>query len=354
MNSKTNTPYLLLYCRAGFENDCAAEIQSLANQLGVSGYSKAQPDHAYVRFYSTPAEAVERLIQEIYFKQLVFARQWFLVREHVLLDDNDNRLERLLKSINFLNVKYVNLLWETPDSTHLQALPRLVNSLKKANLRESLIAPNDETADNQLHLAFLDFNLCCIGTSPCHNASAYAGGVRRLKLPKSAPSRSMLKLDEAIVTFLPLEQRHQLLKAHMQAVDLGAAPGGWSYALSRYGLQVTAVDNGPLAKSVLETNQVVHVRGDAFTFEPPFNVNWLVADIADKPLRVLALVERWIEHGWADHYIFILKLPMQKRQRFMADSVWPILNKIKTQHSQFCLWVKHLAYNRQEITIALI
>ncbi|WP_455209712.1 hypothetical protein, partial [Kaarinaea lacus] len=31
---------LFLYCRTGFENDCAAEITDKAAHLGVSGYCK--------------------------------------------------------------------------------------------------------------------------------------------------------------------------------------------------------------------------------------------------------------------------------------------------------------------------
>ena len=39
---------LVLLCRAGFEGDCAAEIQEKAAALGVYGYCQTQADQAYV------------------------------------------------------------------------------------------------------------------------------------------------------------------------------------------------------------------------------------------------------------------------------------------------------------------
>ena len=38
----------------------------------------------------------------------------------------------------------------------------------------------------------------------------------------------------------------------MRAADLGAAPGGWTWVLTRHGLRVQSIDNGPLRQHVLE------------------------------------------------------------------------------------------------------
>ena len=51
------------------------------------------------------------------------------------------------------------------------------------------------------------------------NASAHPLGILRLKFPAKAPSRSTLKLDEAIQVFMSKSQQQQRLQASMIAVD---------------------------------------------------------------------------------------------------------------------------------------
>ena len=45
----------------------------------------------------------------------------------------------------------------------------------------------------------------------------------------------------------------------MRAADLGAAPGGWTWVLTRHGLRVQSVDNGPLRQHVLDSGLVEHL-----------------------------------------------------------------------------------------------
>ena len=66
---------LLLYCRPGFEKECAAEIQFQAQRLEVSGYSKANPDSGYVLFTPYEPEAMAVLHKHLPFLDLCFARQ---------------------------------------------------------------------------------------------------------------------------------------------------------------------------------------------------------------------------------------------------------------------------------------
>ena len=89
-------------------------------------------------------------------------------------------------------------------------------------------------------------------------------GIPRLKFPSQAPSRSTLKLDEAFLHFIPKSEWENRLTSGMNAVDLGSAPGGWTYQLVRRGMMVTAIDNGPMAESLMETGQVKHKMMDGF------------------------------------------------------------------------------------------
>ncbi|EJS91030.1 putative 23S rRNA C2498 ribose 2'-O-ribose methyltransferase, partial [Pasteurella multocida subsp. multocida str. Anand1_cattle] len=51
-----------------------------------------------------------------------------------------------------------------------------------------------------LHILMLDSTQCYVGYSYNHNHSEHFMGIPRLKFPLDAPSRSTLKLEEAILT----------------------------------------------------------------------------------------------------------------------------------------------------------
>ena len=95
--------------------------------------------------------------------------------------------------------------------------------------------------------------------------------------------------------------------------DLGAAPGGWSWVLTRQGLRVTAIDNGPLRQHVLDSGLVEHLRADGFPWQPARPLDWMVCDMVEQPRRVAERMATWFREGWCRHAIFNLKLPMKKR-----------------------------------------
>ena len=161
-------------------------------------------------------------------------------------------------------------------------------------------------------MLFVDGAHVYVGASAAPWGSRWPMGIPRLRMPREAPSRSTLKLAEALVTFLG-EREPELLRAGMRAVDLGAAPGGWTWQLAHRGLRVTAVDNGPLKGEIAQDPLVTHLRVDGLTFRPRRPVDWMVCDIVEQPARIAALVGRWIGDGHARRTIFNLKLPMKKR-----------------------------------------
>jgi 23S rRNA (cytidine2498-2'-O)-methyltransferase len=75
-------------------------------------------------------------------------------------------------------------------------------------------------------------------------------GIPRLRMPGGAPSRSTLKLAEAIVTFLG--DRIPNCCAPGCAPSIWAPRRRWTWQLAHRGLRVTAVDNGPLKGSSRE------------------------------------------------------------------------------------------------------
>ena len=109
-----------------------------------------------------------------------------------------------------------------------------------------------------------------------------------------------------------------MLRPGLCAVDLGAAPGGWTWQLAHRGLRVIAVDNGALKGDVANDPLVTHVRDDGLRWRPRRPVDWLVCDIVEQPRRIAALVAEWIADGAARRAIFNLKLPMKKRYEEIA------------------------------------
>jgi 23S rRNA (cytidine2498-2'-O)-methyltransferase len=141
-----------------------------------------------------------------------------------------------------------------------------------------------------------------------------------------------------------------LLRAGMRAVDLGAAPGGWTWQLAHRGLRVTAVDNGPLKGDVLDDPLVTHLRADGLSYVPKRPVDWMVCDIVEQPSRIASLVGRWLGEGHARHAIFNLKLPMKKRYdevRRCEAIIRDALAKTRMEHT---LALRQLYHDREEVT----
>ena len=182
------------------------------------------------------------------------------------------------------------------------------------------------------------------GTAWQVSTTAYYGGQARMHDMPGAPSRSFLKLEEA----LRILGREPAL--HDSVADLGAAPGGWSLSAARRGATVTAVDNGPLKGDAAAHPNIVHRRADAFTFAPPGNppFKWLLCDILDRPEHVLSLVERWLSRRWCRFYVVNLKMG-----RSDATVVWDRLQDPRgpLQSASTRFLMRQLFHDRDEITL---
>ncbi len=116
-------------------------------------------------------------------------------------------------------------------------------------------------------------------------------GQRRMKDDPAAPSRSYLKIEEAFAVFGCEPQTGELV------VDLGAAPGGWSWGAAKRGATVWAIDNGPLKGAVAECQWVHHIREDAYRWLPEKPVDWLFCDMIDDPKLVAPNIAKWFAKG---------------------------------------------------------
>lgn len=122
------------------------------------------------------------------------------------------------------------------------------------------------------------------------------------------PSRAYLKLWEGL-TRHNLEFGKGLPQPGDICLDLGASPGGWTWALGNTGAQVTAIDKAPLAAAVAAMRNVRWEAGSAFALDPAGfeRIDWLCSDVICYPARLLKLVERWLGTGKVRNAICTLK-----------------------------------------------
>ncbi|WP_406741318.1 hypothetical protein [Klebsiella aerogenes] len=66
---------VVLYCRPGFEKECAAEITDKAARLEVFGFARVKDDSGYVIFECYQQGDGEKLVRDLPFSSLISARR---------------------------------------------------------------------------------------------------------------------------------------------------------------------------------------------------------------------------------------------------------------------------------------
>jgi 23S rRNA (cytidine2498-2'-O)-methyltransferase len=279
----------------------------------------------------------------------IFARQRLPVFKQLDGLPRADRLTPILAALKDRGERYRDAWVEAPDSDAGKAMAPFCRSFGNAligGLKHSGLL--DHAAPRRLHAFFPQSDhvyLCSADPAMC---APWPQGIPRLKFPHAAPSRSTLKLEEAFLVLLDDGERERWLRPGMSAVDLGAAPGGWTWQFVRRSLRVTAIDNGPMDRALMESGLVAHLREDGFRFRPKKPADWMVCDMVEQPRRIAELVSRWLAEGWCRRSIFNLKLPMKKRY----DETMRCLQMIRAGASRTLeLRARQLYHDREEITV---
>ncbi|MDC9580038.1 23S rRNA (cytidine(2498)-2'-O)-methyltransferase RlmM [Xenorhabdus sp. PR6a] len=347
---------VVLYCRPGFEKECAAEITDKAGKKEVYGFARVKENSGYVLFECYQPDDADRLIREIPFSELIFARQMLVVGELLKNLPQEDRITPITGMLMGVVERAGELRVEVPDTNEGKELMKFCRKftvpLRNALRQEKLLLAKESHNRPVIHVFFIAPGCCYVGYSYSNNNSRFYMGIPRLKFPSDAPSRSTLKLEEAFHVFIPYDEWEERLDSGLHAVDLGACPGGWTYQLVKRSMLVHAVDNGPMADSLMDTGQVKHHRADGFKFEPPAkNIYWLVCDMVEKPAKVAQLMTDWLVQSWCREAIFNLKLPMKKRYEEVAHILRKIEQQLKENGVNAQIQAKHLYHDREEITV---
>jgi len=347
-DARGTATFLLRYCRAGFEAECALEIAAWAagvpmgEVLGGSGF-------VVLGLPRAAADSIDALTD---WRRAIFARQSLIAFAHLAALARADRLTPIMAALNERGERYSDAWVEAPETDEGKALApfcksfgnALIGGLKKARLL-------DPNAPRRLHAFFPQSDNVYLAAADPRLSAPWPQGIPRLKFPREAPSRSTLKLEEALMTLLDGSERERWLKPGMNAVDLGAAPGGWTWQLVRRSLRVTAVDNGPMDAALMQSGLVAHAREDGFRFRPKKPVDWMVCDMVEQPRRIAELVARWFADGWCRHSIFNLKLPMKKRYAETMLCLDLIRGKLAGAGREVELRARQLYHDREEITV---
>ena len=346
-------PSVLLYCRAGFEDECAKEIFALARTRSVAGHVRARAGAGFVEFVPDDPVAASALCRAVRWRSLVFARQLICTVGWLRALPPGNRVDALLPLIASAPGPFSALWLETADTNEAKELAAFCRKfrvpLAAALVERGLLDESDATLP-RLHLFFTGSAAACVGMSDPDNSSPWPMGIPRLRMPGAAPSRSTLKLAEAIQHWLPDGAEREWLHEGVTAVDLGAAPGGWTWQLVQRGVQVTAVDNGPMDAALLRTGLVEHERADGFRYRPRTPVGWMVCDMVEQPKRVAALVGEWLASDWCARCIFNLKLPMKQRYLELEWCRAALLERCAETGARWRIEFRQLYHDREEVT----
>jgi 23S rRNA (cytidine2498-2'-O)-methyltransferase len=171
--------------------------------------------------------------------------------------------------------------------------------------------------------------------SPTKTSPFVNGEVAFIEDRQGPPSRAYLKLWEALTRLGVFPQPGET------ALDLGAAPGGWTWVLARLGVRVTGVDKAPLDPGVAAMSGVDWRQDSAFALAPTSEapVDWLVCDVIAYPARTLRLVHDWIAAGTARRIVATVKF--QGETDFATADAFAAIPGAR---------LIHLFHNRHELT----
>jgi 23S rRNA (cytidine2498-2'-O)-methyltransferase len=371
----TQKTSLLAQCRPGFEEDLKQELHSFLKSLDLTGTVTTKRESGFLVLSLDSFLDFKSQLGEKFCKLLiscVFARQI-----HLCLGVLKNLPERnktdILASYYVKNLETWNQTWgdsigvplhsqnnaefgvfsiDHPDTNEGRSLQKLAASFPKY-FAKSLEQFGKNADAFPITLFFEDWKCVHILIPIPKVTVGDSMGIPRLKFPAAAPSRSTLKLEEAFHFFLSPHRRDNLLRSGMTAVDLGASPGGWTFQFAKRQIRTLAIDNGPMDQNLLDTGLVEHVRADGFTYKPQKSFHWMVCDIVDKPSRTVDLVINWAERGWAEQFVFNLKLPMKKRFEEYQKLSALLQKKLDALGCDYYFRARQLYFDRDEVTCYL-
>lgn len=167
-------------------------------------------------------------------------------------------------------------------------------------------------------------------------SSPFPNGIPHFNESKSGPpGRAYLKLWE----ILTLIKKWPL--AGEKCLELGASPGGWTWALAQLGSSITAVDRALLDPEVMRFENVHFQKRDAFSIQPADfeGLDWLFSDLICYPEKLYAWLQPWLDSGKCSNFVCTLK--------FQGETHYSAIEKFAAIPGSS---LYHLYHNKHELT----
>lgn len=152
---------------------------------------------------------------------------------------------------------------------------------------------------------------------------------------QAPPNRAYLKLWEALTFVNRYPKKDEL------CLDLGASPGGWTWALQKLGADVVAVDKAPLEAHIAGLKNVQTLQQSAFSVDLKKigKIDWLCCDVICYPERLYTHLRRWLDSGLVKNFVCTIKL--------QGKTDLDVIRKFQLIPESL---TTHLYHNRHELT----
>ncbi len=281
------------------------------------------------------------------FRKTIFTRHIF--RVHTVLTIDENFYENLNKTVleltsdveksETVSVQARQVVKNDFEITKFDTIVKLSDLLKEQGYEISVKDP-----ENIISI-FLTRKECYIGVGTAwENLGSYNGGMVMFAKDEEQISRAEYKLLEAFEVF-GID-----LGNFRTAIDLGAAPGGWTKTLVESGLRVLAVDPAELDERLLENKNVVHHRlmAEDFISRYDVKVDVLVNDMKMDVIKTCEIMNTMADSLAHDGIgIVTFKLPQKNQTGKILDGLRILKEKYKV------IYKKQLFNNRSEITVVV-
>ena len=281
----------------------------------------------------------------------IFIRHRFPIS--VIVPSQSSATEIISESIN--QVTSASAAWESTWSLQIQMLGQVtVDRREIAEKITDSLSSRGIQMDRKSGTRIL--SIACSGeqvfigiSSRSDNLSPWAGGEARYRQDESMISRSEMKLLEARDVFdLPLDGQGAL------ALDLGAAPGGWSRILTTWGFRVAAVDPGRLDDRLSGDERISYYRlsAEEYIDSPSLpTVSLIVNDMkldGDRSSSLMVHAGKSLLQGGLALMTIKLDGAAQSHPWAILDRSFEILGSIFE-----VVETRHLFHNRHEVTVLL-
>lgn len=279
---------------------------------------------------------------------LTFARQGFLLQDHIESDQPSDLHERVIAraATALADSKHETLAISVfvPDDDSYVHANAAADRLREALLRRpNMHGMRDPRARTVtcFHVTVVSPTEVFVGTTTPETTLSYAdGGRARMRVHGERPSRAARKVEEALA-WLGLSPGSGEV-----CVDMGAAPGGWTWSLLEKRCRVIAVDPAKLRPDIAKHTKLTHIQGSAFSYAPDEPVDWLFGDMAWRPHEVAEMAAKWGRQRWARFLVMNFKLPMKKKWEMVVR-----IRAILAQGGWKRVRSRQLYHDRDEITI---